>query len=214
MRAVASRSVRWLVSAVIIAGGEHGLESRGAAPPQERPDIRIFAGTSPPVPKSEAVLALDMDAHRVGFSSGDSVLGQVQIDVTPASFWRLFPGAGDTPDRVVFEVRRGALLIRGDVLLEAYDRAVVDVVSAAKRIRYLLTPSCTCLACLFPSLSNPDAETSGIGPVDPGTPTDGSDIGILTTSRSTTSSALPRTKTRRRTTTSSRCSRSSRTGRT
>jgi hypothetical protein len=179
MRPFASQSARWLIAAVLLASGESGLESRGAEPPQERPDIRIFVGTSPPVPKSEAVLALDMDARRIGFSSGDSVLGEVELDATPANYWRLFPGAGDTPDRVVFEVRRGALLIRGDVLLEPYDRAVVDVVSAARRIRYLLTPGCTCLACLFPSLPNPDAETSSIGLGAPDTSTDGTDVGIL-----------------------------------
>ena len=178
MRSVVLRSVRWLLPAVLAATGVHGLESRGAAPPQDRPDIRVFVGKSPPISKSEAVMALDMDTHRVGFSSGDSVLGSIDLDATPATLWRFFPGAGDTPDRVVFEIKRAPLLIRGDVLLEPYNRAVVDIVSGARRVRYLFVPGCLCLACMFPSLPDPDGEETSIaGLVD--ARKDGTDVGTL-----------------------------------
>jgi hypothetical protein len=122
-------------------------EERGVAQFGEVEDYCIalaplFEGLSPPVVGSDGSLALsrDLAALKVfDWQSTDSVLGTIDLDNVSARTWNYFPGTGGNPSRLVFIGGRGDVTVYGDVLLDPYNRAVVDVVKGTKRIRYLLT---------------------------------------------------------------------------
>jgi hypothetical protein len=97
-----------------------------------------FAGTSPPVAGSTGTLILtDIAQHQFRWISNDNILGPFDSGIVNATRWVV---AGNNPIRIVFEGTAGGVFIRGDTLLQPYSRAVVDLASAAKRIRYLVKP--------------------------------------------------------------------------
>ena len=120
----------------------------GAQTPGEQLDFDyVFVGPSPSVPGSEAILVLDTTRQVLRFTSHDPILGDVLVESPAVQSWLVVSGS---PERLVFQATEGGVLLRGDVLFSPYNRAVLDVVKGAKRVRYLLKPGCACL-CVFPS---------------------------------------------------------------
>ena len=100
-----------------------------------------FAGTSPPVTGSVGHLILNSDLlrnKRFEWNSTDPILGQIALTVPQASIWQYRPPSDIDPARLVFIGGANGVTLQGNVLLEPYNRAVVDVISAGRRVRYLL----------------------------------------------------------------------------
>jgi hypothetical protein len=102
----------------------------------------FFQGTSPPIPgidgkgKSWATLALSTDDKKFRFKSADKILGEIDTQkAIVADMWREIPG---NPSRIIFTGTNAGVKFYGNVLLENYLRAVVDVTKNNKRVRYLL----------------------------------------------------------------------------
>ncbi|MBW2737458.1 MAG: hypothetical protein JRE64_01140 [Deltaproteobacteria bacterium] len=102
----------------------------------------FFQGTSPPVPgidgkgKSWATLALSTDDKKFRFKSADKILGEIDTQkAIVADMWREIPG---NPSRIIFTGTNAGVKFYGNVLLENYLRAVVNVTKNNKRVRYLL----------------------------------------------------------------------------
>jgi hypothetical protein len=103
--------------------------------------VPLFAGTSPPVSGSTALLSLNSQpsiSRLFRWRSSDSVVGTVDTNVMAASTWNYFPGSTVDPARLVYVGRSGNLTLQANVLFAPYNRAVVDLVSGGRRIRYLL----------------------------------------------------------------------------
>jgi hypothetical protein len=108
----------------------------------------VFSGSSPPVADSSGVLVLNEDVGsdaRFQWQSSDSVLGSVDTGAITATSWRYWPATTTEPARLVFTGTAAGIMVSGNVLFEPYSRAVVDVIKARRRIRYLLTPACSCI---------------------------------------------------------------------
>jgi hypothetical protein len=98
-----------------------------------------FFGTAPSVTNSNGSLFLNEDVvnERVfQWKSSDPILADVDTGCVTASRWNYFPGS---PARLVFTGSADGATLKGDVLFEPYNRAVVNVVKGSKRVRYLLT---------------------------------------------------------------------------
>jgi Mg-chelatase subunit ChlD len=79
------------------------------------------------------------DDRMIEWTSEDSTIGNVQIELTEVDgSWRETETTGVVPGRVIFEHREGDVLLRGNVILGTYHRAVVDLVRDGKRVRYVL----------------------------------------------------------------------------
>jgi hypothetical protein len=136
-------------SAIVLTGAclfpINGWGQQCPSPPQAF-DIE-FVGTSPPFAGSQAILLLRLSDRHIRFTASDT-LGETDTQDTSAGRFNCFTGGapaacGSATDRVVFEYHSVQSMIQGDVLLSTYNRAVVDLVRGASRIRYLLTP-CAC----------------------------------------------------------------------
>jgi hypothetical protein len=100
-------------------------------------NVVTFFGISPPLTGSVAALAIDISDQKISWVSSDSVLGDVDTGgLVGTDFWSLM--AGSQPTRILFESEDGGIDYEGNVLLTAYNRAVVDLVADTSTVRYLL----------------------------------------------------------------------------
>jgi len=100
-------------------------------------NVVTFFGISPPLTGSVAALAVDISDQKISWVSSDSVLGDIDTaGLVATDFWTLI--AGSQPTRILFHSGHGDTNYEGNVLLAAYNRAVVDVIAGMKAVRYLL----------------------------------------------------------------------------
>jgi hypothetical protein len=101
-------------------------------------EVPVFFGSSPPVADSSGTLVLNDDLQNENtfqWQSSDSVLGEIDAEAVTATTWTYLPGS---PARLVFVGSNEGATFYGNVIFGDYNRAVVDVVKEAKRVRYLL----------------------------------------------------------------------------
>jgi hypothetical protein len=140
----------WGLTVLCLFGAIIGLPITTPAQPNNTREGRVFLGISPSIAHSTARLSLEADVvrdHVFRWGSSDPIVGDIDTDVVSAIQWVL-TGAG--PNRLVFVWTGNGATIFGDVLFEPYNRAVVDVVKGAKRVRYTLavqqSPCARCCA--------------------------------------------------------------------
>jgi hypothetical protein len=126
---------RTLLVAVLIYIGFGGSSSISHAigPPLE------FLGTSSPFPTSSGLLSLTVPVSTTPvfrWVSNDPVLGVIDTGAIGATKWNYIPATSLEYARLVFEGVADDVFIAGNVLFEPFDRAIVDVVRGAVRVRY------------------------------------------------------------------------------
>lgn len=96
-----------------------------------------MAGNSPPVAGSNGTLLLpDLTTTNFRWVSNDAVFGAVDTGVIAAT---TFTNSNGTPPSIVFTGTNGGINFQGSVLLGAYQRGTMDLYTATKRVRYLIT---------------------------------------------------------------------------
>jgi hypothetical protein len=116
----------------------------------------FFVGMAPPVANSRATLLLNSDLqapHTFQWQSSDVILGTIDTGSVTATRWTLIPGA---PDRLVFVGSGNGTVVTGNVLFGDANRAVVDIVKGAKRVRYLLSGAEVAVAWVDEHLHQPE----------------------------------------------------------
>ena len=77
-------------------------------------------------------------SKRFQWRSSDRTLGDIDTGIAQATSWQYRAATGVEPARLVFIGGGNGASVHANVLMEPYNRAVVDVVKGSRRVRYLL----------------------------------------------------------------------------